>query len=205
MKSIHFLITGFLFISIMGCSSAPVEDLMIDSFEGEINKQTVDYGASDGSSVNVTADKQLKACGEQSLKIEYVLKTSGYMWIARGYNLDVKGAAQWLIEPQKINWKKYNAISLQMYGSNSGSVAAFDIKDAKGEVWRFIVDDDFSGWKEIICPFSGFFVRKDWQPDAAEKNEAMDFPIMSFQFEPRLPGKGTFYFDCIKLVKVKKK
>lgn len=127
------------------------------------------------------------------------------MWIARGYNLDVKGAAQWLVEPQKISWNKYNTISLQMYGGNSNSVVAFDIKDAKGEIWRFIIDDDFSGWKEIICPFKDFFVRKDWQPDTAEKNEIIDFPIMSFQFEPRLAGKGTYYFDCVKLTRTKKK
>ena len=79
--------------------------------------------------------------------------------------------------------------------------AAFDIKDKGQEVWRFLLDDDFTGWKEIACSLKEFFPRKDWQPETAERNEVLDFPIMSFQFEPRLPGKGTYYFDCLKLVK----
>ena len=203
MKRSNFITLVSLLICVfIGCAKVP-DEVMIDSFEWPIDKETVDYGASEGSSVKVEADTQQKVCDAQSLKIEYELKPSGYMWIARGYGLDVKGAARWLIAPAEIKWKAYNAISLQIYGSNSGGVVAFDIKDAKGEIWRFIIDDDFSGWKEIICPFKDFFVRRDWQPDKATKNDLIDFPIMSFQFEPRLPGTGTFYFDCVKVVKAK--
>ena len=197
------LIISLLTVGFMGCSSAPVE-VTIDSFEGPLTKETVDYGASEGTSLKVEADTTIKMCGSQSLKIEYELKPSGYMWIARGYNLDVKGAAKWEVLPQDVKWRAYNAISLEMYGSNSGGVVAFDIKDKGGEIWRYIIDDDFTGWKEIICPFKDFFVRKDWQPDSATKNETLDFPVMSFQFEPRLPGKGVYYFDCVKLVRIKK-
>jgi len=198
-----FLIISLLIIGLIGCSKAP-KKVMIDSFEGQIDKETVDYGAAEGSLLKVEADASIKMCGAQSLKIDYELKPSGYMWIARGYNLDVKGAAKWEVPPQDIKWRAYNAISLQMYGSNSGGVVAFDIKDKGGEIWRYIIDDDFTGWKEIICPFKDFFPRKDWQPDSAAKNETLDFPVMSFQFEPRLPGKGVYYFDCVKLLRVKK-
>jgi hypothetical protein len=116
----------------------------------------------------------------------------------------VKGAGKWIVEPKDIKWRAYNAISLQMYGSNSGGVVAFDIKDKGGEIWRYIIDDDFTGWKEITCRFKDFFLRRDWQPDSAEKNEMLDFPVMSFQFEPRLPGKGIYYFDCVRLIRAKK-
>jgi hypothetical protein len=176
---------------------------MIDSFEGPLTKETVDYGAAEGSSVKVEADTGIKVCDAQSLKIEYDLKPSGYMWIARGYNLDIKGAAAWIVKPQDVKWRSYYAVSMQMYGSNTGGVIAFDLKDAGGEIWRFIIDDDFTGWKEIVCPLKEFFPRKDWQPDTATKNEVIDFPIMSFQFEPRLPGKGVYYFDCVKVIKKK--
>jgi hypothetical protein len=203
MKLIDFITIVFIIFSLISCAQPPSE-LMLDSFEGPLTKETVDYGAAEGSSVKVEADTNIKVCDAQAMKIEYELKPSGYMWIARGYNLDVKGAAKWLLEPKDIKWKQYNAISIQMYGEGAGGVVAFDIKDAKGEIWRFIIDDDFTGWKEITCPFKDFFVRKDWQPDSAEKNEILDFPIMSFQFEPRLPGKGLYLFDCVKLIKVKK-
>lgn len=200
MKKIHFFIAGLLVFFISGCESGPKE-VLFDDFEGVLNSETVDFGAGEGSSLEVKADKELKVSGEQSLRIDYYLKPSSYMWVARGYNLDVKGAAKWLVEPQNINWKKYKAISINMYGRNSGGVIAFDIKDAQEEIWRFLLDDDFEGWKEIICPFSQFFARRDWQPEHADRNEILNFPIKSFQLEPRLPGNGICNFDCVKVVK----
>jgi len=196
-----------LFISLFlvfssSCSMGPSE-LLLDSFEGVINKETVDFGSSKNSSLKVTAGEDIKVCGEQSLKLDYQLNPSGYMWIARGYGLDIKGAAQWLTEPEDINWVEYNAFSLSMHGNNSGGIIAFDLKDSGGELWRFFLDDDTLGWKKVVCPLAEFFPRGDWQPEDSDQNEILDFPIMSFQFEPRIIGKGVYYFDCIKLIRVK--
>jgi Carbohydrate binding domain (family 11) len=202
MRIKHLILIFGIIAFTAGCMFAP-EDIVLDSFEGPINKETVDYGVADGSTIEVTADTANAACGAQSLRVEYDLKPSGYMWIARGYGLDVKGAAQWNYKPEEISWKRYNAITIQMYGSGSDSVVAFDLKDKGGELWRFLLDDDFKGWKEIVCPFEHFFPRGDWQPETAENNEVLDFPIMSFQFEPRLGGKGSYTFDCIKVIRTK--
>lgn len=203
MRYFSSLVLGLLVFLALACSPGPAQ-VLIDSFESEISSETVDYGASENSSISVDAAKDIKVCGEQSLKITYDLRPSGYMWIARGYGLDVKGAAVWEVEPKNISWKRYKAISLSMHGRNSGGVIALDIKDSGGEMWRFLLDDDFEGWKEIICPLAEFFPRGDWQPETAERNEILDFPIMAFQFEPRLPGAGVYYFDCLKVVKAKK-
>lgn len=200
MKKICFFAAGLLVFFISGCESGP-QEVLLDDFEGVLNSETVDFGAGEGSSLEVRGDKELKVCGEQSLRLDYYLKPSSYMWVARGYNLDVFGAAKWLVKPQDINWKKYKALSVNMYGRNSGGVIAFDIKDAKGEIWRFLLDDDFQDWKEIICPFKDFFPRKDWQPQTAQVNEILDFPVESFQFEPRLPGTGICNFDCVKVIR----
>jgi len=197
--SILFLAVTTLFL--FSCSYAP-EDILLDSFEGKLDKSTVDFGASENSYVEVEASKDKKVCGEQALKIVYKLKPSGYMWVARGFNLDVENA-HWVVKPEEINWHRYNAVSLYMYGANSGGVVAFDIKDKGREMWRALIDDDFSGWKEITIPFNEFFPRKDWQPNDADNNEVLDFPIMSFQFEPRLPGEGVYYFDCVKIIRKK--
>jgi hypothetical protein len=205
-KKGSFLLISILSLILYSCVQSQRDGkLLIDSFEGKLTPQTVDFGAGPNSSVNVMASKEVKSCGEQSIKVEYNLGHSSYMWVARGFNLDVKGAGKWKVLPHQINWKRYNAFSFYMYGSNSGGAVAFDIKDAKNEMWRYVVRDDFSGWKEIICPLEEFFPRGDWQPDNAEVNQILDFPIMSFQFEPRLPGKGVYYFDCVSLVKVKVK
>ncbi|MBD3246246.1 MAG: hypothetical protein GF333_04475 [Candidatus Omnitrophica bacterium] len=200
----YALTQGILLIAFTwqtACAPSPVQ--MIDSFEGQLDSNTVDFGSSDNSQVNVSASREKARCGEQSLKIEYSLDPSGYMWIARGYGLDVSGAAQWILPPDQIEWSQYNAIGLSMFGINSGSVVAFDVKDAGGELWRVIIDDSFRGWKELHFPFQSFFPRQDWQPESAEVNEVMDFPLMSYQFEPRLPGKGVYHFDCVKAMSVR--
>lgn len=198
MKQYLSVFMALVLLAFLGCTQGP-EEVLLDSFEGEISSATVDFGASRGSSLKVEASYDIKIDGDQSLKVVYNLKPSGYMWVGRGYNLDVEGAAAWKIIPEEVRWDSYNAISVYMYGMDSKGIIAFDIKDAGGEMWRFIFDDDFNGWKEMICPFSHFFARTDWQPQNAEYNKVLDFPIKSFQFEPRLPGEGTCYFDRVRL------
>ena len=201
------LIFCFMVLGLIAASAACAEqegkkNLILDDFEGDIvmgPTGTIDAGAGNGSSVTVSADKEIKHSGAQSLKIVYDAVAGGYIWVARGYGLDVKGAAKWLVEPGKINWSNYGAISFYMYGSDSKMRMAFDIKDAGGEMFRFMVTDDFKGWKQIVCPFSQFFPRGDWQPPAATVNGTLDFPIRSFQFEPIAVSKGTVYVDEVAL------
>ena len=199
MRNIYFLSISVFLVFSSGCTKAP--DFLIDSFEGEVSSETVDFGSSDNSSLVVVSDKEIKVCGEQSLKLDFELNPSGYMWAARGHGLKVEGAAKWEAKPCDIKWSKYDAFSLYMHGQNSGGIIAFDIKDSGGELWRVFLDDDTSGWKEFVCPLAEFFPRGDWQPENADRNEVLDFPIMSFQFEPRIMGKGVYYFDCVKLIK----
>ena len=200
-KTVYLLViaVSLFVLSVQGFAN---KSLVLDDFEGDIimgPNGTIDAGAGNGSSVDVKADKTLKMSGEQSLKIVYDAVAGGYLWIARGYGLDVKGAARWNIEPEKINWSNYAAINFYMYGSGSNARMAFDIKDAGGEMFRFMVTDDFKGWKLIVCPFDQFFPRGDWQPPAAEVNGKLDFPIKSFQFEPIAVAKGEFNVDLVSL------
>jgi len=105
-----------------------------------------------------------------------------------------------LVGVKDIEWGKFNAISFYMYGSDSKTKIAFDIKDGGSEMWRFMLEDNFQGWQRIICPFSEFFARGDWQPDSADKNAVLDFPVKSFQFECLPEAKGSLYFDSVELV-----
>jgi hypothetical protein len=45
-------------------------------------------------------------------------------------------------------------------------------------------------------------VRRDWQPEGAVLNGLMDYPLTSFQFEPKDLGSGTLYADCVKFVEL---
>lgn len=183
--------------------TAQDKSVLIDDFEGIISggpDGTVDFGAGGGSAVEVAQDTKTKYSGNQSIRVTYDAVPGGYMWVARGFNLDAKNT-NWLIKPEDINWEKFNAFAFYMYGSNSGTKIAFDIKDNGFEMWRFMIEDNFKGWKRIICPFDEFFARGDWQPNDADKNATLNFPIKSFQFEPRPEAKGTLYFDDVQLIK----
>jgi hypothetical protein len=200
MKTLYFIF--ILCIVATPCFSQD-KGLLIDDFEGVISggpEGTVDFGAGNGSSIEVVADNKIKYSGQQSIKVTYDAVPGGYMWVARGFDLDAKNAG-WQVKPQDIDWTKYNAISFYMYGSDSQTKIALDIKDNGNEMWRFMVEDNFQGWKQVSCPFNEFFLRDDWQPNNADKNANLDFPLKSFQFEPRPEAKGVVYFDGVELTK----
>lgn len=204
MRMIHGGV-AFLFVLMLGACASAQEGkkvLVLDDFEGEIvagPSGTIDAGSGNGSSVEVSADKVDKVSGEQSLKITYGAAAGGYIWVARGYELDVKGAAKWINEPGKIEWSRYGAISFFLRGTASGGKIAFDVKDAQNEMFRFMVTDDSKEWKPVICPFDQFFARGDWQPVHATTNATLDFPIKSFQWEPIAVAQGTINVDEVVL------
>jgi len=202
MKKILFLMLATGLFLTGGCTAAD-GNLLLDDFEIAVSggpEGTVDFGAGNGSSIQVSESTDIKNSGDKALKVDYEAVAGGYMYIARGFGLDAKNTT-WDIKPSDIKWEEYSAISFYIYGTDSKADIAFDIKDTGGEIWRFTVVDDFVGWKNVVIAFDKFVVRDDWQPQDADKNGVLDFPIKVFQFEP-LPGtKGTLYFDTVELVK----
>lgn len=190
-------------LSAAGIVLAEGNNLLIDDFEIAITggpDGTVDFGAGNGSSVEVTESTDIKNSGNKAMKVVYDAVGGGYIYVSRGTGLDAKNAG-WNINPSDIKWEEYNAISFYVYGTDSKARIAFDIKDNGGEIWRFVTEDDFKGWKRVVCNFDKFVVRDDWQPESADKNLQLDFPIKIFQFEPLSESKGTLYFDTVELVK----
>ncbi|MFA6358510.1 MAG: carbohydrate binding domain-containing protein [Candidatus Omnitrophota bacterium] len=202
MKKLVFL-TMALVLLLVGACLAAGDDLLLEDFEIVVSggpEGTVDFGAGNGSSVTVTEAGDIKNSGNKALKVVYDAAQGGYIYVSRGYGLDAKNA-NWGINPANIKWEGYNAISFYVYGTDSKAKIAFDIKDNGGELWRFITVDDFKGWKKVVCEFDKFIVRDDWQPNGADKNGKIDFPIRTFQFEPLPVSGGTLYFDTVELVK----
>jgi len=195
----NLLITA-VFLALTGCGMKE-QTLLVDDFEGHLSHQTVDFGSGNGSQVNVEDSSEIVHSGKQSLKVDYTAVSGGYMWVARGYRLDVPQAAQWSKKPQDIAWKRYKGIAFYLYGEAKGAEIAFDIKDAKGEIFRSMITDDTPGWRRVVCLFSGFVSRSDWQPANAAVDRVLDFPVMSFQFEAKTPGKGVFYVDTVELLR----
>lgn len=205
-RAVNLYLGVFLFLSVMvvAAYSQDSNEILLDDFEGVISVGeggTVDFGSGGGSTVEVSGSKETKYHGEQALEIKFDAISGGYMWVARGYDLDVKGAAAWLIEPKDIDFGKFNAISFYVYGANTGTQIAVDLVDNGYEYWRYLIDDNFTEWKEFVITFGDFFARGDWQPEKADKNAELNFPIKVFQFEPRPIGRGIIYVDYVRLVK----
>lgn len=203
MKELRILaITAFLLLLIAGTTySQPNNELLIDDFEGIISSQadgTINVGAGGGSLIEVSGSKGTKYHGQQALKIKFNAVNGGYTWVTRGYGLE--GAGYWLVNPEYIDFKKYNVFAFCMHGANTNTKVAVDLVDAGFEYWRYMVVDDFSGWKEFVVPFSNFIPRNDWQPVKADKNWKLDFPVIAFQFEPLPIGQGVIYMDYVRLV-----
>jgi hypothetical protein len=201
MKKVIFF-AAVLFLSAAGICSAE-ETLLLDDFEVTVSggaEGTVDFGAGNGSAIKVIGATDVKNSGKQSLKVDYDAVAGGYIYIARGSGLDAKNAV-WPVTQSDIKWEEYSAISFYLYGSDSKKMIALDIKDNGGEIWRFLVEDNFKGWKKVVCSFDKFMVRDDWQPQDADNNLNLDFPIKIFQFEPLPESKGTLYFDTVELIK----
>lgn len=198
-----FFVTALAVLFIIGISWAEGNNLLIDDFEVSVTNGpdgTVDFGAGNGSNVEVTEAVDIKNSGNKALKVAYDAVGGGYIYVSRGTGLDAKNA-NWTIKPSDIKWEEYNAISFYVYGTDSKTKIAFDIKDNGGEIWRFVTEDDFTGWKRVVCNFEKFVVRDDWQPENADKNSQLDFPIKIFQFEPLAESKGILYFDTVELLK----
>ena len=201
MNKVLFLSLACIFF-LLTCCFAENTPLVIDDLEiGVIGGPdgTVDFGAGNGSSVTVASASESFHGGKLALKITYDAVAGGYIYVARGEGLDAKNAG-WDIKPDKIDWNKYKAIAFHMYGNDSKGQIAFDFKDSGNEIWRYMVTDDFKGWKQVVCPFDQFIARSDWQPDNAEKNIAIDFPLKNYQVEPLPESKGVLYFDTVQLI-----
>lgn len=202
MRRAIFLTTALVLLA-AGICLAEGNNLLLDDFEVLVSggpQGSVDFGSGNGSSVEVTQAVDIKNSGNQALKIVYDAVPGGYIYVARGTGLDAKNA-NWQLKPADVKWEEYSAISFYVYGTDSKAKIAFDIKDNSTEIWRFVVEDDFKGWKRVVCGFDKFIVRDDWQPNDADKNGQLDFPINSFQFEPLPESKGELYFDTVELVK----
>ena len=202
MKKVGFL-TIVLALLMTGVCLADSDNLLLDDFEISVtggSEGTVDFGAGNGSTVTVTAATDIKNSGNQALKVVYDAVPGGYIYVSRGSGLDAKNA-NWTFKPSDIKWGEYSAISFYVYGTDSKVKIAFDIKDNGGEIWRFITEDDFKGWKKVVASFDKFVARDDWQPMDADKNAQLDFPTQIFQFTPLPASQVTLLFDTVDSVR----
>ena len=210
-RNLHMIIGSLLLV---GCLYVYVESMMkdsvlIESFEGKIGPDTLDFGSSVNSSLSVKASRKISRCGRQAVEVKFNLKPYGYAYLASGYGLYNRadsntwmgGRPGWIVHPDKISWADYGGFSILLKGKDVGKVA-IDLRDSGGELWRTTVHLDSGEWKKFTVAFDDFSAREDWQPPSAVVNKYIDYPFTSFQIEPKKLGKGTLYADCAKFVEL---
>jgi len=101
MKKAFFLVVTLMLLAAGNCL-AEGDNLLLDDFEVTVTSGldgTVDSGAGNGSSVQVSAATDIKNSGNQALKVVYDAVSGGYIYVARGSGLDAKNA-NWKIKPR---------------------------------------------------------------------------------------------------------
>lgn len=100
------------------------------------------------------------------------------------------------------DWSRYDGLRFWFYGTRSGSPIQIEIFDnealettgdsAERYYQRFA--DDFTGWKQISLPFSGFQRRTDFQPGGAPNDGLNLTDVAGYAFNLPAVATTTVYF-----------
>lgn len=102
---------------------------------------------------------------------------------------------------QPYDWSRFRALSFWMYGTNSRQMFVVELNDSGEEHFRSpIITDDFTGWKQIVIPFEEFASRDDWQPENAEIDLAITWPLKDFQPFASVGGSGYILIDLVEAI-----
>jgi endoglucanase len=166
--------------------------LLLDDFESGTSRNW-DSFQSDNSNVaaSVVSPGQF---GKYALKLDYHIGDGGWGGVERLYST-----------PQ--DWKFFQSISFDFYGTDSGSTIRFEILDNRGldsnrdtaERFEYKFTDNFNGWKNFNLQWNAFVRRPDWQPDGAPNDGFGLTAVWGFNFSP-VNGQGSFQVDNLQLI-----
>jgi hypothetical protein len=117
--------------------------------------------------------------GKQALKIDYETASWAGTVLSPG--------------KEKGNWTGMTTFKLWVKGGNSGNKFELQLQDAQDELFITRVQDNFTGWKQLVIPLSEFKHRNDYQNPTAKSNEAIDYPLRNIQISTNQGsgGKGS--------------
>ncbi|WP_330459996.1 glycoside hydrolase family 3 C-terminal domain-containing protein [Streptomyces sp. NBC_00820] len=102
------------------------------------------------------------------------------------------------------DWSAHQGIRFWWDGQDSGRKLAFEIKDggANGEaseLWTTSFTDDFTGWKQILIPFTDFTYRTDYQPVGGIDHVLGLTQMWGYALTLPVGLKGRFAMDDVEL------
>jgi hypothetical protein len=110
-----------------------------------------------------------------------------------GYGVDFAAAGG------SQDWSGFGGVSFWMYGTNSGNSYQFEIFDnggASAERFDTLFTDDFTGWQQVVIPFSDFTRATDFQPGGAP-DDGLTLTEMWGWAVPLDGNAGTLIIDDI--------
>ena len=122
---------------------------IVASFEGGVPSGWFQYG--DGGTVveavaiTVTAGSDMAVPGQMGENGILSVTANVPTWAGFGAGLS---PAQ--------DWSDYDAVSFWFYGENSGTEHEFEIQTAQSDDRRVKFSDSFTGWRQLVFPFSSF-------------------------------------------------
>jgi hypothetical protein len=114
----------------------------IDTFDDGSVSDWTEF-ASSGSSVYHRLSSSRANTATTSMKIEYSLATGGYGGLEKRFTT-------------RPDWSTGTRISVWVYGLLTQHRFGVQIYDAGGERWETSFVVDFTGWKNVVLPFSSF-------------------------------------------------
>lgn len=172
----------------LGAQTAPPTPggLVLVDFETDLGDRLSTY-AGPASSIKTTIVEQAVQ-GRYALRIDSVLK-------------DWNGVVVQPPKDQVFDWSSFRALSLWVFGTNSGQMFVVELNDKGEEHFRSpLITDDFTGWKQIVIPFEEFASRQDWQPENADIDLDITWPIKDFQPFASVGGAGYILIDLIEVI-----
>ncbi|GHE73660.1 hypothetical protein GCM10014715_29940 [Streptomyces spiralis] len=102
------------------------------------------------------------------------------------------------------DWSAHQGIRFWWDGQDNGRKIAFEIKDggANGEaseLWTTSFTDDFSGWKQVVLPFTDFTYRTDYQPVGGIDHVLGLTQMWGYALTLPAGTKGDFAMDDVEL------
>ena len=70
-----------------------------------------------------------------------------------------------------MDWSTWLGVTFWVYGADSGGVLLFEIQENRNpgsmvndvEVWSYSFQDNFTGWKTVLCPLEQISPQGDWE------------------------------------------
>ncbi|MEU3295606.1 glycoside hydrolase family 3 N-terminal domain-containing protein [Streptomyces longwoodensis] len=102
------------------------------------------------------------------------------------------------------DWSAHRGVRLWWEGQGTGKKIAFEIKDGgahgeASELWTTSFTDDFTGWKQVELPFTGFVYRTDYQPVGGIDHVLGLTQMWGYALTLPVGVKGRFAVDGVEL------